>query len=98
MDELGGAEHAIIPDRIEAGTYMVAAALTRGDIVLDGVEPDHMATIIDKLRYSGRRRSRPSGAARSASSGSREIRPQDITTSPYPGLPDRHAGPVHGPA
>ena len=40
VDELGGADHEIIPDRIEAGTFMVAAALTQGDIVLLGIEPD----------------------------------------------------------
>ncbi|MDD8015803.1 MAG: UDP-N-acetylglucosamine 1-carboxyvinyltransferase, partial [Acidobacteriota bacterium] len=52
VKELGGAVHEIIPDRIEAGTFLVAGAITRGDIVLTGVEPDHRETIIGKVRYS----------------------------------------------
>ena len=55
VDALHGAVHEIIPDRIEAGTYMVAGALTKGDIVLRGVRPDHLVTTIEKLRYSGAR-------------------------------------------
>jgi UDP-N-acetylglucosamine 1-carboxyvinyltransferase len=85
-DELGGASHEIIPDRIEAGTFLVAGALTRGDITLTDIQPAHLITIIEKLRYSG--------AVIETSKedtlrviGSPEIRPQDITTSPYPGFP-----------
>ncbi len=86
VDGLGGAEHAIIPDRIEAGTYMVAAALTRGDVILEGVELGHMATVVDKLRYSGVSiDDLGEGSARVA--GCQVIRPQDITTSPFPGFP-----------
>jgi UDP-N-acetylglucosamine 1-carboxyvinyltransferase len=86
VDALGGAEHAIIPDRIEAGTYMVASALTRGDVVLDGVELGHMATIVDKLRYSGIT-VEDLGSGSVHIGGSEVIRPQDITTSPFPGFP-----------
>ncbi len=86
VDALGGAVHEIIPDRIEAGTYMVAAALTRGDIVLDSVQPAHMPTIIEKLRYSGAN-IEMLGPASIRITGRYEIRPQDITTSPYPGFP-----------
>ncbi|MDD8025574.1 MAG: UDP-N-acetylglucosamine 1-carboxyvinyltransferase [Acidobacteriota bacterium] len=86
VDGLGGAEHAIIPDRIEAGTYMVAAALTRGDIVMEGVEPDHMVTVVDKLRYAGAT-IEDLGPGCVRVTGSEVIRPQDITTSPFPGFP-----------
>ena len=86
VDALGGATHEIIPDRIEAGTYMVAAALTRGDIVLDAVQPAHMPTIIEKLRYSGAN-IEMLGPASIRITGRYEIRPQDVTTSPYPGFP-----------
>ncbi|MCX6559533.1 MAG: UDP-N-acetylglucosamine 1-carboxyvinyltransferase [Candidatus Aminicenantes bacterium] len=86
VEALGGAEHAIIPDRIEAGTYMVASALTHGDILMDGVEPDHMATVIDKLRYSGTTID-DVGPGSVHVVGSEVIRPQDITTSPFPGFP-----------
>ena len=86
VEALGGAAHEIIPDRIEAGTYMVAAALTRGDIVLDSVRPGHMQTIIEKLRYSGAN-IETLGPDVIRITGRYEIRPQDITTSPYPGFP-----------
>jgi UDP-N-acetylglucosamine 1-carboxyvinyltransferase len=86
VKELGGADHEIIPDRIEAGTFLVAGALAQGDMVLLNVEPDHLTTVIDKLRVSGAvieavepRTLRVIGCP--------EIKPQDITTSPYPGFP-----------
>jgi len=84
--ELGGASHRIIPDRIEAGTFLVAGALTAGDILLTRVEPVHLATIIEKLKYSGAI-IEPVGADAVRVVGNRQIRPQDITTSPYPGFP-----------
>jgi len=86
VDSLGGAAHEIIPDRIEAGTYMVAGALTKGDIVLHGVRPDHLVTTIDKLRYSGAHVD-ILGADRLRVVGPAVITPQDITTSPFPGFP-----------
>lgn len=86
VKELGGAVHEIIPDRIEAGTFLVAGAITRGDIILTGVEPDHLDTIIGKVRYSGASVER-SGKNALRVVASSEIRPQDITTSPYPGFP-----------
>lgn len=84
--ELGGAIHEIIPDRIEAGTFLVAGALTRGDIILSDVEPGHLTTIIEKLRHSGAVIERLKNHTLRVI-GSPEIKPQDITTSPYPGFP-----------
>jgi UDP-N-acetylglucosamine 1-carboxyvinyltransferase len=85
-DELGGAVHEIIPDRIEAGTFLVAGALTQGDITLTGIEPAHLSTIVEKLRYSGASiETIKEDILRVV--GSQEIKPQDITTSPYPGFP-----------
>src|SRR5918912_710177 len=49
VDELHPIEHAIIPDRIEAGTFAVAAAMTRGDVLLDGARPEHLDAVIAKL-------------------------------------------------
>lgn len=86
VKELGGATHEIIPDRIEAGTLLVAGSLTKGDIVLTHVRPDHLATIIEKLRYSGAKIERTNVHSLRVI-GSDEIKPQDITTSPYPGFP-----------
>lgn len=84
--ELGGATHEIIPDRIEAGTFLVASALTRGNIVLANVKPGHLDTVIEKLKYSGTQIEKLNNHSLRAI-GSEEIRPQDITTSPYPGFP-----------
>ncbi len=84
--ELGGANHEIIPDRIEAGTFLVAGALAQGDISLLNAEPNHLTTVIDKLRVSGARIEAPDPQTLRVI-GSAEIKPQDITTSPYPGFP-----------
>ncbi|MCX6564574.1 MAG: UDP-N-acetylglucosamine 1-carboxyvinyltransferase [Candidatus Aminicenantes bacterium] len=86
VGELGGATHEIIPDRIEAGTFLVAGALTRGDITLTGTEPGHLAAIIEKLRSSGAV-IEMDGKKTLRVVGSPEIKPQDVTTSPYPGFP-----------
>ena len=86
VDELGGATHEIIPDRIEAGTFMVASALTQGDVTLTDIVPAHLETIIEKLRVSGAA-IEIVGRDSIRVVGSPEIRPEDITTSPYPGFP-----------
>jgi UDP-N-acetylglucosamine 1-carboxyvinyltransferase len=86
VKELSGATHEIIPDRIEAGTFLIAGALTRGNITLTKTRPDHLTTIIEKLKYSGA----VIDILNSHSirvQGSESIRPQDITTSSYPGFP-----------
>ncbi len=84
--ELGGATHEIIPDRIEAGTFLVASALTRGNIVLTNVKPQHLDTVIEKLKFSGTQIEKLNNHSLRVI-GSEEIRPQDTTTSPYPGFP-----------
>jgi UDP-N-acetylglucosamine 1-carboxyvinyltransferase len=86
VKELHGAAHDIIPDRIETGTFLVAGALTGGDILLTGVEPEHVRTIIEKLRFSGAA-IEPEGRDSLHVVGNVEIKAQDITTSPYPGFP-----------
>lgn len=86
VKELGGATHEIIPDRIEAGTFLVAGALSQGDILLENVEPRHLTTVIERLLFSGARIEQVDSRSLRVV-GSPEIRPQDITTSPYPGFP-----------
>jgi UDP-N-acetylglucosamine 1-carboxyvinyltransferase len=86
VKELGGAVHAIIPDRIETGTFLVAGALTAGDFLLRGVVPEHVGSVIEKLRASGAT-VEPEGEGGLRVVGASEVRPQDITTSPYPGFP-----------
>ena len=85
VDELHPIEHAIIPDRIEAGTFAVAAAMTGGDVLLEGARPEHMEAIVAKLRAAGASVSAEAGGLRVRGSG--EIRPVDITTQPHPGFP-----------
>ncbi|MBN1221862.1 MAG: UDP-N-acetylglucosamine 1-carboxyvinyltransferase [Candidatus Aminicenantes bacterium] len=86
VKELGGATHSIIPDRIEAGTFLVAGALTRGDLVLSRTQPEHLNTIIERLRFSGAKIDKLNNTTLRVI-GSHVIKPQDITTSPYPGFP-----------
>lgn len=84
-DNLHPADHSIIPDRIEAGTFMVAAAITGGNILLENVMPDHLKPVIAKLRESGIEISEELGAIRVK--GSSRIKSVDIKTHPYPGFP-----------
>ena len=53
VHKLHAARHAVIPDRIETGTFMVAAAITRGDVLIKNVVPDHVKPIIAKLKECG---------------------------------------------
>jgi UDP-N-acetylglucosamine 1-carboxyvinyltransferase len=83
---LHGAEHEVIPDRIEAATFAIGAAATRGDIVLKGARPDHMGAVLDKLRESGVIARREGDGLR-VMRGRGRLRPVDITTQPYAGFP-----------
>jgi UDP-N-acetylglucosamine 1-carboxyvinyltransferase len=85
VDELYPIEHAILPDRIEAGTFMVAAAVTRGDVLLRDCHPQHLDAVIVKLRSAGAEVVAEAGGLRVR--GRAEIDPVDITTQPYPGFP-----------
>lgn len=76
---------SIIPDRIETGTFMISAALTRGDVTLLGCEPDHLKATIHKLRLSGARITIEGKQIRVL--GGDEILSVDIKTLPYPGFP-----------
>jgi UDP-N-acetylglucosamine 1-carboxyvinyltransferase len=86
VKELGGARYRIIPDRIEAGTFLVAGALAQGDITLESVFPGHLTAIVEKIGVSGATIEGIDDHTLRVI-GSSEIKPQDITTSPYPGFP-----------
>jgi len=85
VDSLKGATHAVIPDRIEAGTFMVAAAITAGDVRIENVVPDHLKPITAKLREAGVEVSEELSSIHVKSDGN--IKPIDIKTHPYPGFP-----------
>lgn len=86
VKELSSATHEIIPDRIEAGTFLIAGALTQSDIILTHTKPHHLDTVIEKLRYSGAEISVLDHHTLQVK-GNTKIRPQDVTTSAYPGFP-----------
>lgn len=85
VKELGGARHPIIPDRIEAGTFMVAAAITHGDVIIDNVISNHIKPVIAKLREAGCTVIENGDSVRVI--GNENLRPIDIKTLPYPGFP-----------
>jgi UDP-N-acetylglucosamine 1-carboxyvinyltransferase len=85
VESLHGAEHRIIPDRIEAGTFMIAAAITNGDLELHGAKMEHMRALVDRLRRVGVVIER--GEKGIAVSSSRRLEPVVITTQPFPGFP-----------
>ncbi len=85
VENLQGTTHQIIPDRIEAGTFMVAAAITNGEVKLSRVRLDHMMAVVDKLRQIGIIIEKDNGGA--IISSRRRISATDVTTQPYPGFP-----------
>jgi UDP-N-acetylglucosamine 1-carboxyvinyltransferase len=83
--QLAGTEHTVIPDRIEAGTFMVAAGLTGGDLTLEGARLDHLEAAVSKFREAGLEIT-VEGAEVRVRSG-RAIRAVDVKTLPHPGFP-----------
>ena len=85
VESLKGAEHNLIPDRIEAGTYIMAAAITRGDVLLKNVIPEQITAITDKLSEVGVLIRREKEGLRIKAD--RKLCSVDVTTLPYPGFP-----------
>ncbi|MGN0495947.1 MAG: UDP-N-acetylglucosamine 1-carboxyvinyltransferase [Lachnospiraceae bacterium] len=85
VEKLKGTEYAIIPDQIEAGTFMVAAAATKGDITIKNVIPKHLEAISSKLKEIGAVVMEYDDAVRVVSN--HRLRPTNIKTLPYPGFP-----------
>jgi len=83
---LTGAEHSIVPDRIETGTFMVAAAITGGRLRLGHVCPEHLSTVIAKLSEAGVKISAPSAGELDVE-GAGPLRTADMKTQEYPGFP-----------
>lgn len=85
VKELKGVRHQVIPDRIEAGTYMAAAAITRGDVLINNVLCDHLKSIVAKLKETGAYiEERPKGIRVKMNTRAKAV---DVKTLPYPGFP-----------
>jgi UDP-N-acetylglucosamine 1-carboxyvinyltransferase len=85
VKQLAGVEHEVIPDRIEAATFAIAAAATGGEVNIHGARPDHMHAVLDKLKDSGVKVERK-GLTLTVRRGGR-LKPIDVTTLPYAGFP-----------
>jgi UDP-N-acetylglucosamine 1-carboxyvinyltransferase len=85
VKQLHGAEHEVIPDRIEAATYAIAAAVTNGEVTLRGARADHLGAVLDKLHDSGVATHCHGSGITIKRNG--KLKPVDITTLPYSGFP-----------
>ena len=85
VKELHGADYTIIPDRIEAGTYMIAAVMTGGDVIVDNVLPEHQKPLIAKLREAGAIVEEDIDKVRVIGNGT--LKGVSVKTLPYPGFP-----------
>jgi len=85
VPRLGSATFQPLPDRIEAGTFMAAAAITGGDVTIENVRLDNLSAVVEKLREIGATVERTETGCRVSRHG--EIRAADVTTLPYPGFP-----------
>jgi UDP-N-acetylglucosamine 1-carboxyvinyltransferase len=83
--EVGGGEHTVIPDRIEAGTFMVGAAVTGGSVQVTGARADHLDAFIAKLREAGVVVREGESGVRVEANG--RLQAVDVKTMPYPGFP-----------
>jgi UDP-N-acetylglucosamine 1-carboxyvinyltransferase len=85
VEKLHAADHTIIPDRIEAGTFMVAAAITKGNVLVKGAVPEHISSLIAKLEEMGVTIIEEENGVRVI--GPETLKAVDIKTMPYPGFP-----------
>ena len=87
VEALSGAEHTIIPDRIETGTFIVAAAITDGELEIRKCEPKHLQAVIEKLRDSGVEIEELNQSSLLVKCGAKGLTAKDITTEPHPHFP-----------
>jgi UDP-N-acetylglucosamine 1-carboxyvinyltransferase len=85
VDKLHGARHRIIPDRIEAGTFIIAGALTGGDLMVQNCDPSHLGALLVKLEENGVKIHADGESVRVMSDT--PLKPSDMTTEEYPGFP-----------
>lgn len=87
VEHLGGAEHTIIPDRIETGTFMVAAAITKGELEIKDCCPEHSGIVISRLREVGVEIEELNQSTLLVRCGAQGLRAHDVITEPYPRFP-----------
>lgn len=87
VDALGGAEHSIIPDRIETGTFIVAAAITDGELEITDCQPKHIVAVIEKLREAGVEIEEINETTLKAKRSASGLISKDVTTEPHPDFP-----------
>jgi UDP-N-acetylglucosamine 1-carboxyvinyltransferase len=87
VEALGGAEHTIIPDRIETGTFMVAAAITGGELEIKSCMPEHLVAVIAKLRSAGVDVEELNQSTLLVKQSSGGLKASDVTTEPHPNFP-----------
>src|SRR5918999_1182850 len=87
VEQLGGAEHTIIPDRIETGTFLVAAAITGGELEVKDCQPEHSAIVISKLREAGVEIEEVNPSTLRVRRSPRGLVARDVETEPHPRFP-----------
>ena len=87
VEALGAAEHTIIPDRIETGTFLVAAAITDGELEVKDCQPQHLTAVIEMLRGAGVEIEEVNPTTLHARRGPKGLKARDVTTEPYPDFP-----------
>ncbi|MFD1852167.1 UDP-N-acetylglucosamine 1-carboxyvinyltransferase [Oceanobacillus bengalensis] len=87
VEKLRGVQHSIIPDRIEAGTFMVAAAITNGNILIENAVPEHLRSVISKMEEMNVTIKEEAGGLRVIGPDKYNLKATDIKTLPYPGFP-----------
>ncbi|HWR16235.1 MAG TPA: UDP-N-acetylglucosamine 1-carboxyvinyltransferase [Terriglobales bacterium] len=85
VSRLGGARHRIIPDRIEAGTFIIAGAITGGDLNVAGCDPNHISALLNKLEEAGVKLQRTHDSVRVIGTGA-SFQSADVTTEEHPGF------------
>jgi UDP-N-acetylglucosamine 1-carboxyvinyltransferase len=86
-DGLGGGRHRILPDRIEAGTYLIGAVMTAGDVTVEDTDAVHLAPLLEKLAAMGATVSTPEGGGVRVAHDGSPLGPHGIVTEPHPGFP-----------
>lgn len=85
VENLKETSYRVMPDRMEAGTFMIAAAATQGDVIVEGIDPEYLKPVIEKLRETGCEVEEMENAVRVI--GKRPLKPVNIVTMPHPGFP-----------